>query len=93
MDETTKEILIILQEEAIEVAHEVSKIMRFGPDQIKPGTEITNMQALQKEIGDLQAMVEFLVKRGVGVNTNGISKAKKEKLQRLVKWSTIPVKG
>lgn len=92
MDETTKEILLILQEEAVEVAKEISKIMRFGPDQIKPGTEITNIQKLQEEIGDLQAMIELLVKKKVGVTTNGISSAKKAKFEKLKEWSNIPIK-
>ena len=43
MNETTREIILILSEECAEVAKEVSKIMRFGPDQIKPGKEKTNI--------------------------------------------------
>jgi len=42
MNEQTKELLLILQEECAEVTQAVSKCMRFGPDQMKPGkTELT----------------------------------------------------
>jgi len=92
VNEDTKEILLILQEEAIEVAKEVSKIMRFGPDQIAPGKELTNMQRLQDELGDLYAMVELLTKQKVGVSTNGISVAKKAKFQKLKQWSNLNIK-
>lgn len=92
MDENTKEILQILQEECAEVIVEISKIMRFGPDQCKPGTEVTNILALQKELGNLQAMIELLVKAKVGVTNNGIADGKKEKFENLKTWSKIKLK-
>ncbi len=91
MNENTKEILQILQEECAEVIVEISKIMRFGPDQCKPDSDITNILALQKELGDVQAMVELLVKARVGVTSNGISDAKKNKFEKLKRWSTINI--
>lgn len=89
MNENTKEILQILQEECAEVIVEICKIMRFGPDQCKPGSDETNIMALQKELGDLQAMIELLVKAKVGVTNNGIADAKKAKFEKLKQWSTI----
>ena len=50
MNEDTREIILILSEECAEVAKEVSKIMRFGPDQVKPGTDKTNIQVLEEEL-------------------------------------------
>ena len=47
MNEDTKEILTILQEECAEVIVEVSKCFRFGPDQIMQGIEESNIQRLQ----------------------------------------------
>lgn len=89
MDENTREILQILQEECAEVIVEISKIMRFGPDQCKPNSEETNIMALQKELGDLQAMIELLVKAKVGITVNGMSTYKKMKFEKLKRWSNI----
>lgn len=92
MNDNTKEILLILQEECAEVIVEICKIMRFGPDQCKPDSDETNILALQKELGDVQAMIELLVKARVGVTNNGISDAKKMKFEKLKKWSNIVIK-
>lgn len=92
MNDNTKEILLILQEECAEVIVEICKIMRFGPDQCKPDSDETNISALQKELGDVQAMIELLVKARVGVTNNGISDAKKMKFEKLKKWSNIVIK-
>ncbi len=91
MNNELKEILIILQEECAEVIVEVSKCMRFGPDQILQGTDETNMQRLQKEIGDLQAMIELLVDQKVGVSLKDINKAKRKKFQKLKQFSSITI--
>jgi len=91
MNDDTKEILTILQEECAEVIVEVSKCFRFGPDQMMEGLDVTNMQRLQKEIGDLQAMIELLVDNNVGVTTEGLKLAKKEKFKKLKKWSNLKI--
>lgn len=92
MDENTKEILQILQEECAEVIVEICKIMRFGPDQCKPNSDETNIKALEKEIGDMQALVDLLVKQKIGVSVDGINKAKKNKVEKLKIWSNIKIK-
>jgi len=89
MNDNTKEILTILQEECAEVIVEVSKCFRFGPDQMMEGLDVTNMQRLQKELGDLQAMIELLVDSNVGVTTQGLKEAKKAKFEKLKQWSSI----
>lgn len=92
MNEDTKEILQILQEECAEVSVAISKCFRFGPDQCKPNSNETNIQALEDELGDLQAMIDLLVKNRVGVTLNGIAAAKKKKFEKLKQWSTIKLK-
>ena len=89
MNEDTREIILIMSEECAEVAKEVSKIMRFGPDQIKPGKDRTNIQVLEEELGDLLAMIELLVDKNVGVTNEGLELAKKAKFEKLKKWSNI----
>ena len=49
----------------------------------------TNREHLEEEIGDLFAMVELLVDMKIGVTQNGISKAKKQKFEKLKQWSNI----
>ena len=91
MNDDTKEILTILQEECAEVIVEVSKCFRFGPDQMMEGLDVTNMQRLQKELGDLQAMIELLVDNKVGITTQGLKEAKKAKFQKLKQWSNLTI--
>jgi NTP pyrophosphatase (non-canonical NTP hydrolase) len=91
MNEDTREILLILQEECAEVTQAVSKCFRFGPDQMMEGVEVTNMQRLQKELGDLQAMIELLIDNKVGVTTQGLKEAKKAKFQKLKQWSNLTI--
>ena len=44
MNEKTKEVMDILQEECAEVIQAVSKISRFGIDNYKPGKPKTNRE-------------------------------------------------
>jgi hypothetical protein len=55
------------------------------------GVNVTNMQRLQKEIGDLQAMIELLVDNKVGVTTQGLKEAKKQKFEKLKQWSNLTI--
>jgi len=91
MNEQTKELLLILQEECAEVTQAVSKCMRFGPDQMKPGKNRTNINMLEEEIGDLFAMVELLTDLNIGVSNDGIEQAKKNKFEKLKKWSNLEI--
>ena len=91
MNEDTREILIILQEECAEVIVEISKCFRFGPDQMMQGMEETNIQRLQKELGDLTAMIELLVDKQVGVSNEDIQIAKMRKFEKLKVWSNLTI--
>jgi NTP pyrophosphatase (non-canonical NTP hydrolase) len=91
MNEQTKEVLLILQEECAEVTQAVRKCMRFGPDQMKPGKNRTNLNMLEEEIGDLLAMVELLTDMNIGVTTEGLIEAKKNKFEKLKKWSNLTI--
>jgi NTP pyrophosphatase (non-canonical NTP hydrolase) len=91
MNDDLREIMLILQEECAEVTQAVSKCMRFGPDQMKPGKERTNINMLEEEIGDLFAMVELLVDLQVGVSIQGIQDAKMRKFEKLKQWSNLKI--
>jgi len=88
MDPKTKEALDILQEECAEVIQAVSKISRFGLDNLKPGKPKTNKEHLEEELGDVLAMVDILTRNGV-IDTANIEVAAKAKIEKLKKWSTI----
>lgn len=91
MNDDTREVLLILQEECAEVTQAISKCFRFGPDQMKPGKERTNINMLEEEIGDLFAMVELLVDQNIGVTDEGIAKAKQNKFEKLKTWSNLNI--
>ena len=90
MDNETKEILCITQEECAEVSQAISKIFRFGPDQIKYDQEKTNREHLEEEIGDLLCMVDILVQKTILSDWN-INEARINKLEKLKQWSNIAI--
>jgi NTP pyrophosphatase (non-canonical NTP hydrolase) len=83
-----KEIMDILQEECAEVVVAVSKISRFGIDNYKPNKPKTNREHLEEELGDLMAMIDILLEKGV-VSADNINVAKHAKIEKLKIWSTI----
>ena len=91
MNEDLREVMLILQEECAEVTQAISKCFRFGPDQMKPGKERTNINMLEEEIGDLFAMVELLTDLDVGVTVEGIQQAKMKKFEKLKIWSDLKI--
>ena len=84
-----KEVMDILQEECAEVIQAVSKINRFGIDNAKPGTEYSNREHFEEELGDVLAMVDILLINNV-VSWGNLHKAKRAKIEKLKKWSNIP---
>jgi NTP pyrophosphatase (non-canonical NTP hydrolase) len=89
MNENNNEVMDILQEEAAEVIQAVSKIRRFGIDNSKPGTDYSNRQHLEEELGDMLAMIDILMINDV-VSWSNLHRAKRAKIEKLKKWSEIP---
>jgi NTP pyrophosphatase (non-canonical NTP hydrolase) len=81
-------VLDILQEEAAEVIQAVSKIRRFGWDNRHPESKQTNLEHLEEELGDMQAMIEILMEMNVA-SWGNVTIAKRAKIQKLKKWSNI----
>lgn len=53
-------LLIIAAEECSEVAHRISKALRFGLCEIQPGQPLTNAQRILVEYQELVATIEML---------------------------------
>jgi NTP pyrophosphatase (non-canonical NTP hydrolase) len=88
MNKKEKEIMDILQEECAEVIVAISKISRFGADNIKPGKPKTNREHLAEELGDLQAMIDLCIKFNL-VGSEQVSVAADNKITKLKQWSNI----
>ena len=89
MNTEDNEVMDILQEECAEVIQAVSKIRRFGIDNAKPGTDYDNRAHLEEEVGDVLAMIDILLINEV-VSWSNLHAAKRAKIEKLKKWSTIP---
>ena len=88
MDYEMKEILCITQEECAEVSQAISKIFRFGPDQMKYKENRTNREHLEEEVGDLLCMIDLMVERKIIDDTN-VHEAMLSKKSKLQTWSNI----
>ena len=88
MNEQLKEVMDIAQEECAEVIQAISKISRFGIDNLKPGKPKTNREHLEEELGDLLAMVDILENMDA-INMTNVNLARRAKIEKLKIWSTI----
>ncbi len=86
MNNAQKEILLITQEECAEVTQAISKVFRFGIDEVYNGQ--TNKQRLTEELGDLHCMIELMVESGL-VDRGELFDASGNKRRKLIRWSQI----
>jgi NTP pyrophosphatase (non-canonical NTP hydrolase) len=77
---TNHELLQLLQEECAEVIQAASKIIRFGEEK--------NIQQLETELGDLQAILGLLHEFNM-VSYSAIDEASQKKLEKLKIYSNI----
>lgn len=85
-------LLSYLSQEAVEVAHRVSKALFFGLDEKQPGQDKTNEERLREELCDLYGVVAVLEERGIlkkmqGVDVLNAVKAKREKMAHFMGYS------
>ena len=90
MTESEKQILLICQEECAEVTQAISKVFRFGFDSVWPVDDYVpdNRTKLQNEVGDLLAMIELMMERGI-INEVQTYQACSRKKAKLKTWSDI----
>jgi hypothetical protein len=83
-------LLTILGEEGAEVSQAVSKIMRFGLNDINPKTNRTNYEALVTELNDVAAILEMLSEVGMsfpGLYDRAEMDAKKARVRNMMEYS------
>jgi NTP pyrophosphatase (non-canonical NTP hydrolase) len=88
MNDKQKEVMLIAQEECAEVIQAISKVFRFGMDDVHPTTNKSNRDSLEEEVGDLLCMIELLQEHGI-VNSTSVLNANVRKRNKLKKWSSI----
>jgi NTP pyrophosphatase (non-canonical NTP hydrolase) len=78
------ERLALLSEELGEAQQAIGKILRHGYESVNPFVEDgpTNREALERELGDVEAAIRLLVK-ATDLDGNAIVKAEVSKLQRV----------
>jgi NTP pyrophosphatase (non-canonical NTP hydrolase) len=86
--EDVQEALRILQEECAEVIQAISKIFRFGEDSRWPEDNITNLEQLEMELGDIFCMMNYLMEKKY-VNEKEVLRYGIVKKEKLKKWSNI----
>ncbi|CAO3459995.1 hypothetical protein [Azospirillum argentinense] len=84
-DAYQSELLTIAGEECNEVAVRISKMQRFGIDEVEPGQLNTNAARLSMEIGNLQCMIDELVDEGL-VDREWVSIGYHEKADKLPRF-------
>lgn len=86
----TEHLLSCLAEEGSEVAHRISKALRFGLEEVQAGQKLTNAERIAYETADFLAVVEVLVHSNLIPNPftmfDEIS-AKKEKVEKYLSYA------
>lgn len=80
-----RELLVILGEEAAEVAHRVAKTLRFGTTEVQPGQPYDNAERIADEIGDLLGVMDRLSDLGV-IDTARVEAAGAAKHAKLARY-------
>ena len=88
MNEKQKEVMLIAQEECAEVIQAISKVFRFGVDDVHPITNKSNKDSLEEEAGDLLCMLQLMMEKGI-ISESNVQKASLQKRFKLEKWSNI----
>jgi hypothetical protein len=78
----------LLQEECAEVIVEVSKIRRFGLETKHYKKDLTHVEMLETEVGDVLALIDILVDLGV-LDYNRLDIASLNKKTKLRQWSNL----
>tara|TARA_Y100000758_G_C15781601_1_gene323586 strand:- start:276 stop:536 length:261 start_codon:yes stop_codon:yes gene_type:complete len=81
LDRKTQELMTLTSEECGELVQACMKIARYG-------LEKHRVKALLEEIGDVQCLIDLMVKHGI-VSEKGIKRRVKFKHNKLKRWSKL----
>lgn len=82
-----EEILVIAQEEAAEVIQEISKVFRFGIDDMHRDG-VTHREKLSAEVGDLLCMIDLMIEHGL-IDRYQMDMSRQYKIIKLKQYSNI----
>jgi len=85
-------LLIIAMEECSEVAHRISKALRFTINEVQPGQDMNNGERIMQEYCDLLAGIEMLQEEGIlpkwsNDRIHFQKEAKKSQVEKYLKYS------
>ena len=86
MTKSENEIMLISQEECAEVIQAISKVFRFGFDDVYNGK--SNREHLEEEIGDLICMFQLMEEKNL-IDWSRVSVHSIKKREKLKTWSTV----
>jgi NTP pyrophosphatase (non-canonical NTP hydrolase) len=86
MNSVDREVMLIAQEECAEVTQAISKVFRFGIDEVHKGQ--TNREHLEEEIGDLVCMFDLMEEKGI-IDWTRVSLYAQKKREKLKTWSNV----
>jgi NTP pyrophosphatase (non-canonical NTP hydrolase) len=55
---------LCLIEECDEISQRMTKLMRFGPNEVQPEQSLNNTERLVDELNDLMGVIELLIQEG-----------------------------
>jgi hypothetical protein len=80
-----REILTIVQEECAEIIVQISKALRFGLGDGRPGGYETNYEAIGRELGDLDATIALATQNDL-YSTEARNNSFQHKLEQLDRY-------
>ena len=85
----TELLLTILAEECAETAHRASKAIRFTPEEIQDGQNLTNAERIKYEFNDIVAVMEILQEQEffTSIVDRFAIERKKDKLRQYMEYS------
>ena len=88
-----EQLLIILSEECAEVQQSVSKALRFGLNDSRPGTNSTNAREIEKEFIEAMAVRDMLRELGVINQPSNSKQIYDDKRKRIEKYLDVSRKN